>query len=138
MNFYIGFVLPQCPAPWVCTLWLGAGVTRGPGYTRGPGMPGIPGTGVPGISGIRGIPRTPACPGYGFIGFGDIHDPKPYEFIGFGDIHGPKPCGFIRFGDLKGGGSPAGGAASSGPAMCWIALSTARKHAELFRWPQTI
>ncbi len=25
-----------------------------------------------------------------FIGFGDIHGPKPYKFIGFGDIHGPK------------------------------------------------
>ncbi len=39
---------------------------------------------------------------YEFIGFGDIHGPKPYKFIGFGDIHGPKPYKFIGFGDILG------------------------------------
>ena len=39
---------------------------------------------------------------YKFVGFGDIHGPKPYKFIGFGDIHGPKPYKFIRFGDIHG------------------------------------
>ncbi len=34
-----------------------------------------------------------------FIGFGDLHGPKPYKFIGFGDLHGPKPYKFIGFGD---------------------------------------
>ncbi len=37
-----------------------------------------------------------------FIGFGDLHGPKPYKFIGFGDLHGPKPYKFIGFGDLQG------------------------------------
>ncbi len=26
---------------------------------------------------------------YQFIGFGDLHGPKPYQFIGFGDLHDP-------------------------------------------------
>ncbi len=34
-----------------------------------------------------------------FIGFGDIHGPRPYKFSGFGDSHGPKPYKFIGFGD---------------------------------------
>jgi hypothetical protein len=37
-----------------------------------------------------------------FIGFGDVHGPKPYKFVGFGDVHGPKPYKFIRFGDVHG------------------------------------
>jgi hypothetical protein len=37
---------------------------------------------------------------YKFLGFGDIHGPKPYKFIGLGDIHGPKPYKFIGLGDI--------------------------------------
>ena len=38
---------------------------------------------------------------YKFIGFGDLHGPKPYQFMGFGDLHGPKPYKFIGFGDIR-------------------------------------
>ncbi len=35
-----------------------------------------------------------------YIGFGDIHGPKPYEFIGFGAMDVTKTYKFIGFGDI--------------------------------------
>jgi hypothetical protein len=37
-----------------------------------------------------------------FIGFGDIHGPKPNNVLGFGDMNGPKTDKFIGFGDIHG------------------------------------
>ena len=37
-----------------------------------------------------------------WLGFGDLHGPKPYKFIRFGDLHGPKPYKSIGFGDIHG------------------------------------
>ena len=59
-----------------------------------------PGAGVRprgGMSRPGGRPR-PRCgkssPAGEFIGFGDIHGPKPYEFIGFGAMDVTKPYDF--------------------------------------------